>query len=194
MKIGYARVSTREQNLDLQVAALKEAGCEKIFAEKISGTLDKRPELDRCFDILRPGDMFVVYKLDRLGRSLKNILFLLDKLKKIKVSFFSICDNLSTEGVTGQLVTNILGSFAQFERDIIVARCQEGRRAALEKGVKFGRPKGVNKKNEDKVKSCANLYKSGYSVSDIKKFLQISSYETIYRYLEKEGIKPNRKK
>ena len=187
MKIGYARVSTREQNLDLQIQALEESGCELIFKEKISGVAEK------CLDHLRKGDVLVVYKLDRLGRSLRSILWTIDRLKKNDIAFVSLKDNISTEGPAGELMANIIGACAQFERDIIVERCKDGRRIAKEKGVKFGRPpKKVNNKNTEKVDSCAKLYLAGSSVSSIKKALGIGSYETIYRFLALKGISPSR--
>lgn len=133
MKIGYARVSTKEQHLDMQLEALKAAGCEKIFSEKMTGRQQNRPELDACLSFLREGDTLVVYKLDRLGRSLKNILTLLEDFKNRGIQFTSLQDNISTEGAIGQLMNNILGAFAQFERDLIYERTQEGRRIAKEK-------------------------------------------------------------
>ena len=137
MKIGYARVSTKEQHLDMQLEALKAAGCEKIFSEKMTGRQQNRPELDACLSFLREGDTLVVYKLDRLGRSLKNILTLLEDFKNRGIQFTSLQDNISTEGAIGQLMNNILGAFAQFERDLIYERTQEGRRIAKEKGVNY---------------------------------------------------------
>ena len=114
MKIGYARVSTREQNLDMQLEALKACGCTRIFTEKVSGMIAQRPELKECLNYLREGDTLVVYKLDRLGRSLKNLIALLDELKQKSISFVSLQDNLSTEGANGHLFTNNLGAFAQY--------------------------------------------------------------------------------
>lgn len=193
MKIGYARVSTREQNLDMQLEALQSSGCTRIFTEKISGTIARRPELEECLNHLREGDTLVVYKLDRLGRTLKNLITLLDELKKKGIAFVSLQDNLSTEGANGQLLTNILGAFAQFERDLIVERCQEGRKIAKSKGVKFGREKDkVNKGNEAKVKSCIQLYQAGSTIQEIMQSLRIGSRETVYRYLKKGGITPQR--
>lgn len=133
MRIGYARVSTKEQNLDMQIEALKAAGCERYFG-KLSGRIGSRPELDACLSFIRQGDTLIVYKLDRLGRSLRNILMLLDRFKDKGIHFVSLQDNISTEGATGQLITNVLGAFAQFERDLIVERTQEGRRIAKERG------------------------------------------------------------
>ena len=188
MKIGYARVSTREQNLDMQIEALKAAGCEKIFSEKLSGRIGSRPELDACLSFIRQGDTLIVYKLDRLGRSLRNILMLLDGFKDKGIHFISLQDNISTEGATGQLITNVLGAFAQFERDLIVERTQEGRRIAKEKGVKFGRKATINKNNVAKQKSCIKLYQTGTSIRQIQKILHIGSAGTVYRILRRNGI------
>jgi DNA invertase Pin-like site-specific DNA recombinase len=195
MKIGYARVSTPDQNLGVQLDALQGYGCELIFSEKYTGTVFERVELDKCFSKLRKGDIFVFYKLDRLGRSLKEILKLLEWLKTEDIDFVSIQDNISTTGPYAELMTNILGAFAQFERDIIVERTSAGRRLAKEKGVKFGRQKGkVNRENQLKVDACTKLYTAGSTLNEIRKTLGIKSLETIYRYLRKNGIEPNRKK
>lgn len=188
MKIGYARVSTKGQSLEVQIKALTTAGCEKIFAEKLSGRLQSRPELDACLNFIREGDTLVVYKLDRLGRSLKNIIMLLEDFKKKGIQFTSLQDNISTEGATGQLMANILGAFAQFERDLIYERTQEGRRIAKEKGVKFGRKALINKENIAKQESCIRLYQSGTPVREIQKILNIGSSGTVYRLLRKNGI------
>ena len=164
MRIGYARVSTREQNLDMQIEALEAAGCEKIFSEKLSGRIGSRPELDACLSFIRQGDTLIVYKLD------------------------SLQDNISTEGATGQLITNVLGAFAQFERDLIVERTQEGRRIAKEKGVKFGRKAAINKNNVAKQESCIKLYQTGTPIRQIQKILHIGSAGTVYRILRRNGI------
>lgn len=189
MKIGYARVSTKEQQLDMQIEALKKAGCEKIFSEKLSGRLKNRPELDACLSFIRQGDILVVYKLDRLGRSLKNILTLLEEFQKKGILFTSLQDNISTEGATGQLMTNILGAFAQFERDLIVERTQDGRRIAKEKGIKFGRKSTINKENIIKQESCIKLYQTGIPIRKIQKILNIGSSGTVYRLLKRNNIK-----
>lgn len=188
MKIGYARVSTKGQSLEVQIKALTAAGCEKIFAEKLTGRLQSRPELDTCLNFIREGDTLVVYKLDRLGRSLKNIIMLLEDFKKKGIQFISLQDNISTEGATGQLMANILGAFAQFERDLIYERTQEGRRIAKEKGVKFGRKALINRENIAKQESCIRLYQSGTPVREIQKILNIGSSGTVYRLLRRNGI------
>ena len=161
---------------------------EKIFSEKMTGRQQNRPELDACMNFLREGDTLVVYKLDRLGRSLKNILTLLEDFKNRGILFTSLQDNISTEGAIGQLMNNILGAFAQFERDLIHERTQEGRRIAKEKGVKFGRKTLINKNNIAKQKSCIQLYESGTPVREIQKILNIGSSGTVYRLLRRNGI------
>jgi len=197
MEIGYARVSTPDQNFDIQIEALLEYGCkpEFIFKEKYTGTSFEREELNRCLSKLRKGDIFVFYKLDRLGRSLKEILKLLDRLKAEGIDFVSIQDNIGSTGPYAKLMTSILGAFAQFERDIIVERTSVGRRLAKERGVKFGRPEGkVNNGNQLKVDACAKLYQAGYKLNEIRATLGIKSFETVYQYLQKSGIKPSRQK
>ncbi|MDR0603544.1 MAG: recombinase family protein [Bacteroidales bacterium] len=195
MRIGYARVSTPAQKLDIQEELLMKNGCELIFKDKYTGTRFNRPGFDECLKKIRKGDTIVVCKLDRLGRSLRGVLELLDKFNKDGITFISLQDNISTEGHYGKLMTNILGALAQFERDIIIERTSAGRRMAKEKGVKFGRPKGsINKEHEAKIETCVNLYKSGYTLNNIQKTLNIKSLETIYKYLRKNGIEPNRAK
>jgi DNA invertase Pin-like site-specific DNA recombinase len=177
----------------MQLQTLQSAGCETIYKEKASGTSSHRQALEACLSFLRTGDTLVVYKLDRLARSLKSIISILDELRGKNIAFISLQDNISTEGPYGELMTNIIGAFAQFERDIIIERCQEGRKVAKEKGIKFGRPTGgVNTKNKDKVAACAQLYAAGGSIESIMAALQIGSKQTVYRYLGKCGITPNR--
>ncbi|MBP1615426.1 MAG: helix-turn-helix protein [Bacteroidetes bacterium] len=194
MKIGYARVSTREQNLDMQIDALTKAGCEKIFSEKKSGKDDHRVQLRECMNYLRSGDTLVVYNLSRLSRSLKKTLQIIEELHEKEANFSTITENITTEGPAGRLTMAIFGAIAQFQRDAIVEACQDGRQLAKEKGVKFGRPSGkVNDGNLTKIKSCQQLYQSGSTIKEIMQSLSIGSAETVYRYLEKAGIKPNRK-
>ena len=189
MKIGYARVSTKEQHLDMQLEALKAAGCEKIFSEKMTGRQQNRPELDACLNFLREGDTLVVYKLDRLGRSLKNILTLLEDFKNRGIQFTSLQDNISTEGAIGQLMNNILGAFAQFESVTLFMRePKKAEESPRKKGVKFGRKTLINKNNIAKQKSCIQLYESGTPVREIQKILNIGSSGTVYRLLRRNGI------
>lgn len=186
-KIGYARVSTREQNLDMQLSALHGAGCEQIFQEKASGVRG-RPELERCLQMLRPGDTLVVYKLDRLGRSLKNLVEIVDDLNKREVSITSIKDNIDASTATGRMMINLFATLAEFERDMIAERCQAGRKAAKERGVRFGRKPG-GKKIQEKAKACAALYRDGMTIPAIMQQLGIRSRSTVYVYLKQEKVK-----
>ena len=189
MRIGYARVSTREQHLDMQLTALKDAGCERIFQEQVSG-VGERTELQTAMQYLRDGDCLVVYKLDRLGRSMKDLLAIIEQLQTKNISLVSLRDNIDTGSTTGKLVMHIFAALAEFERDLIRERTGEGRAAAKKKGVRFGRPK---QKQNDKAVACANLYRSGMTVAQIQEQLSIKSKSTVYRFLLMNNIEPNRK-
>ena len=184
MKIGYARVSTAAQNLDMQVSALTDAGCEKIYTEKVSGVGD-RTELKTALEFLRDGDSLVIYKLDRLGRNMKDLLAIIEQLQKRNISLVSLRDNIDTGSTTGKLIMHIFASLAEFERDLIKERSAEGRREAKKKGVRFGRPK---QPKPEKANMCAQLYRNGNSVSAIMRTTGIKSRNTIYKYLRMEGI------
>ena len=188
MRIGYARVSTREQHLDMQLTALKDAGCERIFQEQVSG-VGERTELQTAMQYLRDGDCLVVYKLDRLGRSMKDLLAIIEQLQTKNISLVSLRDNIDTGSTTGKLVMHIFAALAEFERDLIRERTGEGRAAAKKKGVRFGRPK---QKQNDKAVACANLYRSGMTVPQIMQQLSIKSKSTVYRFLRQGGVEPNR--
>ena len=190
MKVGYARVSTKEQHLDMQLAALTDAGCERIYTEKVSG-VGERVELQAALQYLRDGDILVVYKLDRLGRSMKDLLTIIEQLQEKNVSLISLRDNIDTSSTTGKLVMHIFAALAEFERDLIRERTGEGRAAALKKGVKFGRPK---QQHNEKAIACANLYRSGMTVLQIQEQLSIKSKSTVYRFLRQNGIEPYRNK
>ena len=184
MKIGYARVSTAAQNLDMQVSALTDAGCEKIYTEKVSGVGD-RTELKAVLEYLRDGDSLVIYKLDRLGRNMKDLLAIIEQLQQKNVSLVSLRDNIDTGSTTGKLIMHIFASLAEFERDLIKERSAEGRREAKKKGVRFGRPK---QPKPEKANMCAQLYRNGNSVSAIMRTTGIKSRNTVYKYLRMEGI------
>ena len=141
MKIGYARVSTEEQNTEGQVEALKAAKVEMIYTEKASGGRWERPELHRMLDHLREGDVVVVWKLDRLSRSLKDLINTLDELGHLGINFISYDNNLDTTTPTGKLVFQIIGAVAEFEKDIIRERVVAGLENAKQKGKQLGRPK-----------------------------------------------------
>ena len=192
MKIGYARVSTQDQNLDMQIDALKNTGCEIIFEEKISGKSKERPELTKLFEKLRKGDTVVVWKLDRLGRSLKDLIDLITKMQQLDVSFLSIQDGINTETATGRFTFNIFASLSEFEREIISERTKAGLSSARARGRKGGRPSGYSKETLKKIQAVKTLYnaKDSPSVQDIADSLKISR-ATCYRYLKAYDQKNN---
>ena len=178
MKIGYARVSTTDQNLDLQLTALKAAGCGRIYQEKISGAKRDRPELQRLLDQLRPDDIVVVWKLDRLARSTQNLLELVDHIKTAEASFCSLSEPWAdTTSPSGKMIMTVFAGIAEFERDLIRERTGAGRVAAKQRGVRFGRPE---KMNEEQKSLARRLLQENKSVSEIAKTFNVHK-ATIYR-------------
>lgn len=141
MILGYARVSTKDQNLNLQIEALKKAGCEKIYQEKISGATKDRPELTNLIEHLREGDVVMVWKLDRLGRSIKNIIDLVLELNQKKVIIKGLTDGVDTSTPNGRLFLNVMASLAEYERELIRERTNAGLSSARARGRVGGRPK-----------------------------------------------------
>jgi DNA invertase Pin-like site-specific DNA recombinase len=139
-KIGYARVSTDDQNLSLQHDALHAAGCDQVFEDGLSGTKESRPGLDAALKALQPGDVLVVWKLDRLGRTMKHLVNLIDDLGRNNIEFCSITEGMNTTTAGGELVFHIMGALAQFERRLIAERSKAGRDAARRRGKHLGRP------------------------------------------------------
>jgi DNA invertase Pin-like site-specific DNA recombinase len=189
MKIGYARVSTKDQSLNLQKDALKKAGCKKIYSEQISGAKTDRPKLTELVGQLRKGDMIIVWKLDRLGRSLRDLVSLISKFQDLGVGFKSLQDNIDTTTTpTGKLTFHLFAALAEFERDIISTRTKAGLEAARARGRKGGRPAGLSKKAQDKARLAESLYKEKErSISEICDHLSISK-PTLYRYLRARGV------
>lgn len=144
MIIGYARVSTEDQNLDGQLDALKAAGAEKVFADKITGTARSRPELDRLLDQLRQGDVITVTKYDRLARSLRDLLDIVDTIQARGAGFRSLAEDIDTTTPAGRLVFHVFASIAQFERERISERTKEGLEAARKRGRVGGRPPALS--------------------------------------------------
>lgn len=187
MKIGYARVSTADQNLDLQISALEKAGCTTIFKEKRSA-IKERPELDKMMSYLREGDIVVVWKLDRLARSLQHLLSIIEILKNRKIGFISLSDNISTETHLGEFFLQISGAFSQLERNLIIERTKAGLQAAKERGVTLGRKRGFDEVARRKIKAVCDLYiHDEMTVSEICDSLGIST-ATLYRYLDIKRI------
>ena len=180
MLIGYARVSTSDQTLNLQKDALEKIGCAKIFTDTISGATTERQGLDAALAYVREGDTLVVWRLDRLGRSLKHLIETITNLNNRKIGFKSITENIDTTTSGGKLIFHIFGALAEFERDIIKERTQAGLYAARARGRLGGRPKALNSK---KASIAQALYKDkNNSISDICKTLNISR-ATLYRYI-----------
>ena len=193
MTLGYARVSTLEQDLDTQLASLKEAGCKKIFREKISGAAgSKRPALAQLQETLRPGDTLVVWKLDRLGRSMKELLHIVEELAKNKVHFKSIHEQIDTTTPTGKLTFHIFASLAQFEREVNSFRTKEALAQLKKNGVKLGRPQGLSEEAQKKAHTASALYKGDqFSVEEICQHIGIKR-PTLYKYLKYTGTPKKR--
>jgi DNA invertase Pin-like site-specific DNA recombinase len=183
MLIGYARVSTNEQTLDLQEDALLKAGvsAKDIYTDKITGTKAARPGLEQALSHLRAGDTFVVWRLDRLGRSLKHLIETVTALKEQGIAFQSITENIDTSTATGQLVFHLFGALAEFERRLIKERTMAGLQAARARGRTGGRPR---LKASGKVAMAKKLYQDPtLSIAEICRTLGISR-PTLYRYLK----------
>lgn len=183
MKIGYARVSTGLQNLDLQEDSLTSEGCQKIFTDKVSGAKSKRPRLDNAIEFAREGDTIVVWRLDRLGRNMQDLITIVNQLNDRGVSFYSIQENITMDksSSTGQLMFHLFAAFAEFERNLILERSTAGREAARARGRFGGRPEKLTKQDLDLLKT---LVDNGTSIKTIAEKWNVSR-TTIYRYLNK---------
>lgn len=190
MRIGYGRVSTRDQNPDAQEDALKAADCDCIFVDKASGKLASRPELDKALIAAREGDQFVVTKLDRLGRSLKNLIDLVDRLKEQKVALVILDQGIDTSTNMGRMFFQILGAVAEFEHSMMVERTHDGLAAARARGRVGGRKQALKSRQ---VQLAQEMYdelgddgKRKHTVKDIADQLGVAR-TTIYRYLDRSG-------
>lgn len=182
MKIGYARVSTKDQKLEMQRSALMDFGCEIIYEEKQSA-VNNRPELQKLLKKLRPGDSVVVWKIDRLARSLRELIDLVTGFRSGGVEFVSLNDNINTTTAQGRLVFNLFGSFAEFERELISERTRAGLAEARKHGRTGGRPPGLSKDAKKTAWAAYSLSgKKELSVGDILKQLKLNK-TTYYRYI-----------
>ncbi|GAC1366687.1 MAG: recombinase family protein [Ktedonobacteraceae bacterium] len=187
MKIGYARISKQEQNEALQIDALKEAGCGKWFVDKITGSKVERKGLSEALAYLRSGDIFVVWKLDRAGRSLKHLIELLKDLQGRNIEFVSITERIDTTTPGGKLIFHLMGALAEFERDLIRERTNAGLAAAKARGRVGGRPRKL--KTNGKVALARQMFADqSHSIPEICDALGISR-ATLYRYV-KEAKSP----
>jgi DNA invertase Pin-like site-specific DNA recombinase len=179
MLIGYARVSTQDQNLELQQEALSKTGCQRVFEDKVSGTRADRPGLTKAMEMLREGDTLVVWKLDRLGRSVKQLVDLVDELHKQGIHFKSLTDAIDTGTPSGRFFFHVMASLAEMERELIVERTRAGLDVARQLGRKGGRKP---KMTASKIESAKKLLASGTPPRDVAKNLGVS-IPTLYRWV-----------
>ncbi len=185
MRVGYARVSTVDQNPELQLDALRRAGCEKIFTERASGARDDRPELARVLaDVLRPGDTLVTWKLDRLARALPKLIATAEHLERSGVGLVSLTESIDTTTPGGVLVFHVFGAIAQFERALIRERTAAGLAEARRRGRKGGRPPAL--KSGDLAAARALMKEGALPVRDVARRLGVS-VATLYRHVGKRG-------
>ena len=180
MLIGYARVSTPDQNLDLQTDALRQAGCQKICSDKITGVKSERPGLSKVLEIARDGDTLVIWRLDRLGRSLKDLIAISETLKERSIGLKSLKEGIDTTTSTGQLMFHLFGALAEFEKNLINERSKAGLDAARSRGKLGGRPKALDR-NQRQL--AVKLYHDRqHSIGEICSMMKISK-PTLYSYL-----------
>src|SRR5437667_1154301 len=191
MLIGYARVSTQDQTLNLQRDALEKIGCSKIFTDTISGATTERKGLEEALAYVRAGDSLVVWRLDRLGRSLKHLIETITALNNRKIGFKSIQENIDTTTSGGKLIFHIFGALAEFERDIIKDRTKAGLHAARARGRLGGRPKAKTLDTPKKVALAQSLYENeDNTIDEICRTLNVSR-ATLYRYIKPKAAEKN---
>jgi len=182
--IGYARVSTQDQNLELQFEALNKSGCKKIFEDRVSGSRAERPGLNKLLEILRDGETLVVWKLDRLGRSVKNLVDLVGELHKQGVQFKSLTDAIDTGTPSGRFFFHVMASLAQMERELTIERTRAGLEVARQLGRKGGRKRQMT---DSKIESAKKLLANGIPPRDVAKNLGVS-IPTLYRWIPAAGL------
>ncbi len=188
MKIGYARVSTHDQNLDLQKDALEQAGCEKIYVYEISGTVAKREGLEKAKEILRKGDVLIVWRLDRLGRSIRDLIDWVTRLEEEGIGFKSLQESIDTTTSSGKLIFHIFAALAEFEKNLIRERTNAGLAAARARGRLGGRKKALSTKER---KRAVETYKrKNHTVQQICEMMNITK-PTLYAYIREEQASKN---
>jgi len=192
MQIGYVRVSKNEQNYELQIEALKKAGCEEIFKEKISGAEKERPQYLKMTEMLRKGDIVTVWRIDRLGRTTLELIKLMVEFREKGIEFKSIVEGIDTSTSMGRIWYMLSSIFAENEREIIRERTKAGLVSARARGKIGGRPKGLSEKAMKLASTAATLYNAkDLSTEEICKVLKIGSRTTLYRYLRHAGVNIN---
>ena len=180
MKIGYGRISTADQSHDLQKDALERAGCEKIFLDTISGAKSKRPELNKLKEQIREGDTLIVWRLDRLGRSLRDLIDLMKWLEGLGVEFISLQESIDTTTPAGKLTFHIFGAMAEFERNLIQERTHAGLEAARARGRKGGRKPALTPKRKEALNQLYHAKK--HTIAELCEMFTISK-RTLYSYV-----------
>ena len=184
MNVGYARVSTNEQNLDLQKEALEKADCKRIYEDQMSGLRDDRPGLQKALEHLREGDTFVVWKLDRLGRSVKSLIEFTTHLEDNGIHFKSLTDNIDTSTPAGRFFFHVMASLAQMERELIVERTRAGLAAAKQRGRIGGRKRRMT---DSKIESAKQLLANGIPPKEVASNLSVS-VPTLYRWIPASSL------
>jgi DNA invertase Pin-like site-specific DNA recombinase len=183
--VGYIRVSTHEQNLDLQIEAMEKHGYDMLYQEMVSGAKADRPEFEKCLNYLRKGDTLVVWRLDRFGRTLRKTLELVEQLEEKGVEFKSLQDNFDTSTASGRMFFHLCAVFAEYERNIMLERTYAGLAAAKAQGRVGGRKPSMNKK---KIAEAVDLHKKGVSAKQIAQMMKCSK-STVFKYLQQEKLK-----
>lgn len=184
MKYGYARVSTEDQNLAMQLTALKKAGCTKLFKDEVTGAHVNRPALTRCLKTLEPGDTLIVWKLDRLGRSLHDLIHMLDGFKQQGIKFRSLTEAIDTETPTGRAMWQMIDVLAELERSWITERTRAGVKAAQKRGVKFGRKL---KLTPDRLAQAQRLIQRGTTPTEAARIMGVGR-STLYDALQRDEV------
>lgn len=193
MKLGYARVSTYEQNLDLQIDALKNEGCKHLFSDKVSGVKAKKPNFDKLLEYTREGDTIVVWKLDRLGRSTVQLIELVESLKQRGVHLKSLQESIDTTSAMGNMFFQLMCILAEHERNIIRERTQAGLASARARGRNGGRPKGLSQRYMKIADEVRQIYEQGNrSTEEIREMFGIKSQPTLYKILTFTGLEVER--
>jgi DNA invertase Pin-like site-specific DNA recombinase len=183
VKDGYARISTIDQNADMQLKALQRAGCKKIFTDRRTGATTKRPSLTRCLKTLKDGDTLTVWKLDRLARSLRDLISIVEDFDKLGIHFRSLTEEINTATPGGKLTFHIFAALAEFERGLIIERTREGMKAARARGIKSGPPSKLTRQQIDHARQLIENGQGREAVADLFKV----SRSTLYRALAATG-------